>query len=80
MKPMPAGMMPGMKGMPLGQMSARPYIGRAFKILGKHKTVLIISTILTLIGSLMPFLVSASFRPLIQILGKAAADDRLNEV
>ena len=80
MKPMPAGMMPGMKGMPMGKMSARPYIGRAFKILGKHKTVLIISTILTLIGALMPFLVSASFGPLIQILGKAAAENRLNEV
>ncbi|MBA2340235.1 MAG: ABC transporter ATP-binding protein [Pyrinomonadaceae bacterium] len=61
-------------------MSARPYIGRALKLLGKHKTVVIVSTLFTLVGALMPFLVSASFGPLIQILGRASANGDLSGV
>jgi ATP-binding cassette subfamily B protein len=62
------------------KMSARPYVGRAFKLLGKYKLQLALSLILMLVVSLAPFLVSASFGPLIQILGEAAAQNNWNAV
>jgi len=52
--------------------SARPYIGRSLKLLGEHKGAVIFTTVLTLVGALTPFLVSASFGPLVEILGNAA--------
>src|SRR4029079_7072560 len=52
--------------------SARPYIGRSVKLLGEYKGAIIFTTVLTLIGALTPFLVSASFGPLVEILGNAA--------
>src|SRR6185436_16920822 len=60
--------------------SARPYIGRALKLLGAHKGAVIFTTILTLIGALTPFLVSASFGPLVEILGNAARGAGLSNV
>jgi ABC-type multidrug transport system fused ATPase/permease subunit len=62
------------------KMSARPYVGRAFKLLGKYKLQLALSLFLMLVVSLAPFLVSASFGPLIQILGEASARENWNEV
>src|SRR6185437_8550465 len=52
--------------------SARPYIGRSVKLLGRYKGAVIFTTVLTLLGALTPFLVSASFGPLVEILGNAA--------
>ena len=60
--------------------SARPYIGRAVKLLGDHTGAVIFTTFLTLIGALTPFLVSASFGPLVEILGNAARGTGLNNV
>jgi ATP-binding cassette subfamily B protein len=75
--------MPGGAEMPpqaQQKMSARPYIGRAVKLLGKYKLQLVFSLVLMLVVALAPFLVSASFGPLIQILGEAAAQNNLNDV
>ncbi|MCA1558232.1 MAG: ABC transporter ATP-binding protein, partial [Acidobacteria bacterium] len=62
------------------KMSAWPYVGRAMKLLGKHRLQLALVLTLMLVVSLAPFLVSASFGPLIQILGEAAAQNNLNGV
>jgi ATP-binding cassette subfamily B protein len=68
--PMPQGgpMPAGMPGPP--KLSARPYIRRSLRLLKNHKGVLIFSAVLTLVGAIMPFVVSASFGPLVAILGK----------
>ncbi len=88
----PDGMMPGEADYPgdgppsdgmgdeFTEMSARPYIGRSLKLLANHKLELIVSTILLLAASLAPFLVSASFGPLIQILGEAAQGNNWDAV
>ena len=52
-------------------LTARPYIKRSLRLLSAHKRAVAFSAVLTLIGALMPFVVSASFGPLVQILGKA---------
>jgi ABC-type multidrug transport system fused ATPase/permease subunit len=52
-------------------LSARPYIKRSLRLLSTHKSAVAFSAVLTLIGALMPFVVSASFGPLVQILGRA---------
>jgi ATP-binding cassette subfamily B protein len=76
-----AGPAPPGVGMPTPpKLSARPYIKRAFSLLSKHKTTVIASTFLTLLGALMPFVVSASFGPLIEILSRAARDTGMNNV
>ncbi len=64
----------------LPRLSARPYIKRAFSLLSKHKPVVILSLLLTLFGAALPFVVSAAFGPLMEILGKAAAQQGLSEV
>ncbi len=61
----PAGPMPAAP-----KLSARPYIKRSLKLLKNHKGALIFSAALTLVGAIMPFVVSASFGPLVAILGK----------
>ena len=71
----PEGMMPKPK-----QPDARPYIKRSLKLLTHHKTAVIWSTVLTLIGSLLPFVVSASFGPLLEILGNAARGSGMDNV
>ncbi|MBD0372641.1 MAG: ABC transporter ATP-binding protein [Pyrinomonadaceae bacterium] len=62
------------------KMSALPYLGRALQLLKKYKLQLALSLTLMLVVSLAPFLVSASFGPLIQILGEAAAQNNWNAV
>ena len=71
----PPGMMPKPK-----QPDARPFIKRSLKFLTHHKSAVIWSTILTLIGSLLPFVVSASFGPLLEILGNAARGSGMDNV
>src|SRR6266545_4969076 len=51
-----------MKEMP--RMNARPYIKRAFKLLGEHKAMVILSLFLSLVMFLLPFLAAAAFGPL----------------
>src|SRR6185503_345879 len=71
----PENMMPKPK-----QPDARPYIKRSLKFLTHHKSAVIWSTVLTLIGSLLPFVVSASFGPLLEILGNAARGTGMDNV
>src|ERR1041385_3692370 len=81
----PGGVMPQGGAVPEEMMkpkrkSARPYIGRSLKLLGEHKRAVIFTTALTLIGALTPFLVSASFGPLVEILGNAARSTGMSNV
>jgi ATP-binding cassette subfamily B protein len=74
----PSGMPPvggpmGKPGMPHKMMSARPYIGRAIKLLGKHKSLTAITMLLSLLVTLFPFIVSIAFSAIFQILGMLAA-------
>src|SRR5688572_23892749 len=71
----PENMMPKPK-----QPDARPYIKRSLNFLTHHKSAVIWSTVLTLIGSLLPFVVSASFGPLLEILGNAARGTGMDNV
>jgi ABC-type multidrug transport system fused ATPase/permease subunit len=91
MKAAPGSVMPPGGAMPQGgavpeemmkpkKKSARPYIGRSLKLLGEHKGAVILTTVLTLIGALTPFLVSASFGPLVEILGNAARGTGMSNV
>lgn len=62
------------------KLSARPYIKRSFKLLSNHKRTVIFSAVLTLIGAIMPFIVSASFGPLVAILGKVGEQGGIGNV
>ncbi len=73
----PGGDMPPQAAMPQ-KMSALPYLSRALKLLSKHTGALVLLLTMMLVVSLAPFLVSASFGPLIQILGQAAQSDQMN--
>jgi ABC-type multidrug transport system fused ATPase/permease subunit len=61
-----------MKTMP--RMNARPYIRRAFKLLGGHKAMVALSLFLSLIMFLLPFVAAAAFGPLIKLFGDIAND------
>lgn len=68
----PAGMgSGGIPGFP-PKLSARPYIRRSLSLLSRHRSAVAASMILAALGAIMPFVVSASFGPLIQILGQAS--------
>ena len=72
--PPPEGGMPPpgmMMGMP-PTMNARPYVKRALRLFGRHKSLVAASVFLSLIITLLPFVVSAAFGPLMEILGRAA--------
>ncbi|HEX8748584.1 MAG TPA: ABC transporter ATP-binding protein [Pyrinomonadaceae bacterium] len=72
--PAPGAMPPGMKpGMPPKMMSARPYIGRALRLLGEHKSLTAVTMLLSLMVTLFPFVVSVAFAAIFQILGQFAA-------
>jgi ATP-binding cassette subfamily B protein len=61
-------------GMPPGKMmSARPYIGRALRLLGEHKAFTAVTMLLSLMVTLFPFVVSIAFASIFQILGQFAA-------
>ncbi|HEX8653505.1 MAG TPA: ABC transporter ATP-binding protein [Pyrinomonadaceae bacterium] len=73
----PGGGMPPpgmMMGMPPGAMNARPYVKRALGLLGRHKSLVAASISLSLIITLLPFVVSAAFGPLMELLGRAALE------
>lgn len=67
----PPGTMPGKPGKPL-KMSARPYTGRALRLLGKHKWLTATTMLLSLLVTLFPFIVSIAFASIFQILGPLA--------
>ncbi len=70
--PPPPGMPMGKPGMPHKKMSARPYIGRALRLLGKHKLLTSLVMLLSLLVTLFPFIVSVAFSGIFQILGPQA--------
>jgi ABC-type multidrug transport system fused ATPase/permease subunit len=53
-------------------MSARPYIGRAIRLLADHKALTGITMLLSLMVTLFPFVVSIAFSSIFQILGPLA--------
>jgi ATP-binding cassette subfamily B protein len=61
-----------MKEMP--RMNARPYIKRAFKLLGGHKAMVALSLFISLIMFLLPFVAAAAFGPLIKLFAQTAGD------
>jgi ABC-type multidrug transport system fused ATPase/permease subunit len=67
-----------MKTMP--RMNARPYLKRAFKLLGSHKAMVALSLLLSLIMFLLPFLAAAAFGPLIKLFGDVAKGGDWNRV
>ncbi|HYO92421.1 MAG TPA: ABC transporter ATP-binding protein [Pyrinomonadaceae bacterium] len=70
----PGAMPPGMKpGMPPKMMSAKPYIGRALRLLAEHKSLTAVTMLLSLMVTLFPFVVSVAFASIFQILGQFAA-------
>lgn len=80
---LPQGKMPGggtirMKEMP--KMDAKPYLRRAFKLLGEHKSFVALSLMFSLVMFLLPFLAAAAFGPLIKLFGDAAKTGNWNSV
>src|SRR5258708_6842391 len=67
-----------MKTMP--RMNARPYLKRAFKLLGDHNAMVAFSLLLSLIMFLLPFLAAAAFGPLIKLFGDVAKGGDWNRV
>jgi ATP-binding cassette subfamily B protein len=66
------------EGMPFSEMppkmSARPYIMRALKLLSNHKALVLLTVLLSLTATLLPFVYSAAFGPLIELLGRIAVE------
>src|SRR5256885_16363187 len=62
----------GRPGMPAGRMSARPYLGRALRLLGAQKSLTALAMFLSLLVTLAPFVVSVTFAAIFQILGPLA--------
>src|SRR3954468_2241368 len=70
----PGAMPPGMRpGMPQKMMSAKPYIGRALRLLSEHKALTAVTMLLSLLVPLFPLVVSVAFASIFQILGQFAA-------
>jgi ATP-binding cassette subfamily B protein len=67
-----------MKEMP--RMNARPYLKRAFKLLGEHKPFVALSLLFSLVMFLLPFVAAAAFGPLIKLFGDAAKTGDWNTV
>lgn len=74
--PMP-GAPPGRPGAMSKKMSARPYLGRAIRLLGGHKLLTVSAMSLSLLVTLFPFVVSIAFSAIFQILGPAAGGVRI---
>jgi ATP-binding cassette subfamily B protein len=67
-----------MKEMP--RMNARPYLTRAFKLLGGHKVMVVLSLSFSLVMFLLPFVAAAAFGPLIKLFGDVAKSGNWNHV
>jgi ABC-type multidrug transport system fused ATPase/permease subunit len=55
------------------KMNARPYLGRATRLLGSHKALVAASVLLSLIITLLPFVAAIAFGSLVKTLGDAFA-------
>jgi ABC-type multidrug transport system fused ATPase/permease subunit len=69
-------------GMPAAgpALSARPYIGRSLSMLSVLRGSVALSIALGFVVTLLPFVVSAAFGPLMQVMGEAAAQGNLQGV
>lgn len=67
-----------MKEMP--RMNARPYLGRALKLLSGHKAIVAVSLMFSLIMCLLPFVAAAAIGPLFTLLKDAADAGGLSTV
>jgi ABC-type multidrug transport system fused ATPase/permease subunit len=82
--PLPTGKPPGpggkirMKEMP--KMNARPFIKRAFKLLGAQKAMVALSLLISLVMFMLPFVAAAAFGPLIKLFGDVAKTGNWNNV
>ena len=66
---------PGAKALgPAAKMSVRPYLKRALRLLGGHKALVALSLALAFVTTLLPFIYSAAFGPLMALLGSIAAE------
>ena len=70
---LPPGAVMGMP-MPARKLSARPYIKRALGLLSNHKGIVALSILMALLTTLIPFVYSAAFGPMMAILGGVAAE------
>ncbi|MCC6175853.1 MAG: ABC transporter ATP-binding protein [Chloroflexi bacterium] len=61
-------------------MDARPYVGRSLTFLKGHMPIVAASVGLAFVVTALPFVASAAFGPLMQMLGVAAAEGSLNAV
>ncbi|MDQ3821585.1 MAG: ABC transporter ATP-binding protein/permease, partial [Acidobacteriota bacterium] len=58
------------------KMSARPYLRRALKLLGNHKVLVVSTVLLSMLAALLPFVYSAAFGPILELLGRIAVESR----
>jgi ABC-type multidrug transport system fused ATPase/permease subunit len=65
---------------PMPAMSAAPYIGRSLGMVRGHLPIVITSTVLAFVVTALPFVASAAFGPLMQMMGVAAAEGSLAQV
>jgi ABC-type multidrug transport system fused ATPase/permease subunit len=78
---LPPGVVLGEVGPPKAPaMSAVPYIGRSFGMVRGHLPIVITSVSLAFVVTALPFVASAAFGPLMQMLGVAAAQGSLANV
>ena len=78
---LPPGVVLGEVGPPqFPAMSAVPYIGRSLTMLKGHLPIVITAVSLAFVVTALPFVSSAAFGPLMQMLGVAAAEGSLTRV
>jgi ATP-binding cassette subfamily B protein len=78
---LPPGVVLGEAGPPqFPAMSAVPYIGRSLAMVKGHLPIVITSVSLAFVVTALPFVASAAFGPLMQMLGVAAAEGSLARV
>jgi ABC-type multidrug transport system fused ATPase/permease subunit len=78
---LPPGVVLGEVGPPkVPAMSAVPYIGRSLRMVRRHLPIVITATVLAFVVTALPFVASAAFGPLMQMMGEAAAEGSLSQV
>src|SRR6266581_2794115 len=78
--PMPGGGKSRIRMKEMPKMSARPYLGRAMKLLRGQYFMVTLSLFLSLIMFLLPFVGAAALGPLLKLFGEAAARGDWNGV
>lgn len=78
---LPPGVVLGQAGPPqFPAMSAVPYIGRSLAMVKGHLPIVVTALVLAFVVTALPFVASAAFGPLMQMLGVAAAEGSLTRV